>query len=76
MGGVLATLPDNDRRYYRYRGYHLLRNRISYPVVVLYYQCSSDDIRYQDIRSAIQHKDYLRYFHADLLAVDIPSAGK
>ena len=76
MGGISAALPDNDRGYYRYRGYHLLRNGISYPVVVLHHQCGSDDICHQDIRSAIQHKDYLCNFHADFPAMDIPGVGK
>ena len=69
MGGISATLPDNNRGYHRYRSYHLLRDRISNPMVVFYYQCNPDDICHQDIRPAIQHKDHLCHLCTDLFAL-------
>lgn len=76
MGGISAVLLDNDRGYYRYWGYHLLCNEVSYPAVVSHYQRDSDDIRHQDIRSTIQHKGYLRNSYADFPAIDILGVGR
>ena len=61
---------------YRYRSYYLLCNRISNSVVILHYQCSSDDVCHPDIGSEIQYKNDLCYFYADFSALVIPVSGK
>ena len=72
MGGILTTLPDNDRWNYRYRSYYLLCDRISDPMVIFYYQCSSDDICHPYARSPIQYKNYVRHLYADIPALAFP----
>ena len=76
MGCIPVTLSDNYRRNYRYRSYYLLCNRISNSVVILHYQCSSDDVCHPDIGSEIQYKNDLCYFYADFSALVIPVGGE
>ena len=74
--GILTALSDNDRRNYRYQCYHLLLNRIPYPMVIFHYQRRSDDICYPDIRPAIQYKNDICYLYADFPALVVPTTGQ
>lgn len=46
--------------------------RISDPMVIFYYQCSSDDICHPYARSPIQYKNYVRHLYADIPALAFP----